>query len=88
MSKRELKPNYQMLFDSAVHGLQIAYNEYKKLLFEDLKLTWYNDEGNFCFFGDAKARKERIANAEKDVKYMKKEVEKYRRLSGDDSEIN
>lgn len=83
---RELKPNYQILFDSAVHGLQTAYNDYKKVIMEDLKWTWYDDVGNFCFFGDAKARKERIANAEKDVRYMQEEVEKYRRLKeGEDA---
>ena len=77
-----------MLFDSAVCGLQRAYNDYKRAVFEDLKWTWYDQEGNFCILGDAKARKEKIANAEKDVKYMQGEVEKYRRLKDGEQDDN
>lgn len=79
-------PNYQLMFESAVSALQLAYSEYKKARYEQLRWTFFSNDGHFCFLDGYKERKERVDNAEKEVARILKEVEKLRKLKGGDTE--
>ena len=78
--KKKPKPNYDILFQSAVNALQIAYQEYKKAVIESLKWTSYDKDGHFCILGDWEARNENVKNIERKIALASAEVEKYRRL--------
>lgn len=82
MAKREPTPNYDLMFQSAVSALQSAYFEYKKARAEQLRWTFFDNDGRFCFLDGYKERKERVDNAEKEVARMLKEVEKLRERKG------
>ena len=45
--KTILEPNREIQFKSAVLGLQIAHNEFRKAIDDYLKWTGYNDNGKF-----------------------------------------
>ena len=74
------KPNYDLLFKSAVYELQMKYADYKKAVAESLKWTFYDDEGNFCILSGWAERNEKIVSLEKQITVANAEVEKYRRL--------
>lgn len=79
-------PNYQLMFESAVGALQLAYSEYKKARHEQLRWTFFDNDGHFCFLDGYKERKERVDKAEKEVARMLKEVEKLRERKGGEDE--
>lgn len=83
MSRKQPKPNYDMLFQSAVYDLQMIYNEYKKNMEEYLKCTWYDDDGKFCILSGSGSIRDKIKNLEKRLIYANETVEKYRELRGD-----
>lgn len=79
MSRRKPpEPNYQLMFESAVGALQIAYFEYKKARTEQLRWTFFDNDGRFCFLDGYKERKERVEKAEKEVARLLKTVEELR----------
>lgn len=79
-------PNYQLMFESAVGALQLAYSEYKKARHEQLRWTFFDNDGQFCLLDGYKERKERVDKAEAEVTRLLKEVEKLRGLKGGDTE--
>lgn len=78
MSRKKPTPNYQLMFESAVVALQLAYSEYKKARAEQLRWTWFNNDGRFSFLDGYKERKERVDNAEKEVARLMQVVEDLR----------
>ena len=82
MVKREPTPNYDLMFQSAVGALQNAYSEYKKARREQLRWTFFDNDGNFAFLDGYKERKERVDNAEKEVARLMKVVSELRDLKG------
>lgn len=86
MSRKKPTPNYQLMFESAVGALQNAYSEYKRARAEQLRWTFFDNDGRFCFLDGYKERKERVDNAEKEVERMLKEVEKLRERKGGEDE--
>ena len=82
-SRRKPTPNYNIMFQSAVGALQTAYEEYKKARVEQLRWTFFDNDGNFCFLDRYKERKERVDNAEENVARLLKEVEKLRGFKGE-----
>ena len=82
MAKREPTPNYDLMFQSAVGALQNAYSEYKKARREQLRWTFFDNDGNFAFLDGYKERKERVDNAEKEVARLMKVVSELRDLKG------
>jgi len=86
MTRRKPTPNYQLMFESAVGALQNAYAEYKKARAEQVRWTFFDNDGRFCFLDGYKERKERVDNAEEEVARLLKEVERLRELKGGDTE--
>ena len=86
MSRQKPTPNYQLMFESAVSALQNAYAEYKKARAEQVRWTFFDNDGRFCLLDGYKERKERVDNAEEEVARLLKEVERLRELKGGDSE--
>ena len=83
---KEPTPNYELMFKSAVYSLQMAYAEYKKARTEQLRWTFFDNDGRFCFLDGYKERKERVDNAEEEVARLMKEVERLRELKGGENE--
>lgn len=71
-------PNYQLMFESAVGALQLAYAEYKKARHEQLRWTFFDNDGNFAFLDGYKERKERVDEAEKEVARLMQVVKELR----------
>lgn len=80
MSRKKPTPNYDIMFDNAVYSLQMAYLEYKEARKEQLRWTFFDNNGIFCFFNGYKERKERVDDAEKEVARLIEEVERLRQL--------
>ena len=85
MTRRKPTPNYQLMFESAVGALQNAYAEYKKARHEQLRWTFFDNEGRFCFLDGYKERKERVDNAEEEVARLMKVVNDLRGLKDGDT---
>lgn len=86
MSRRKPTPNYDIMFENAVYSLQMAYSEYKKARTEQLRWTFFDNDGNFAFLDGYKERKERVEEAEKEVARLMKEVNDLRGLKDGDTE--
>lgn len=86
MSRRKPTPNYQLMFESAVGALQIAHEEYKKATAEELRWTFFDNDGNFCFLEGYEKRQKRTEDAKKEVARLLREVERLRELKGGEAE--
>ena len=82
MSRRKPTPNYQLMFEGAVTALQIAYSEYKKATTENLRWTFFDNDGNFCILDGFEERQKRVREAEKEVERLMEEVSRLRDLKG------
>lgn len=80
MSRKEPKPNYDLMFRSAVTALQIAYDNYKTARKKELECTWVGMDGRFVELEGIKDIRVKASGYLHDVERLKKEVEKYRRL--------
>ena len=78
MTRRKPKPNYDIMFENAVYSLQMAYSEYKKARTEQLRWTFFDNDGNFAFLDGYKERKERVDEAEKEVARLMQVVKELR----------
>ena len=86
MSRKKPTPNYQLMFESAVTGLQIAYSEYKKARIEALRWTRIDEDGYLVIPDDYEEGQERIENAEAGVVRLMELVNELRDKIGGDSE--
>jgi hypothetical protein len=80
MTRKKTKPNYELLFKSAVTGLQIAYDGYKTARRKELEMTWVGMDGRFVELngiGDVRVKASKYLH---EVERLKAEVEKYREL--------
>lgn len=75
MRRRKPTPNYRLMFESAVRALQLAYSEYKEAQHEQLRWTFFDNDGNFCVLDGFEERQKRAHEAEKEVARLKKKVE-------------
>jgi len=82
MAKREPTPNYQLMFESAVGALQTAYAEYKTATAEELRWTFFGNDGRFAFLDGYEKRHQRTENAKEEVARLMREVERLRELKG------
>ena len=85
MSSYKPTPNYQLMFESAVEALKLAYSEYKDARHDQLRWTFFDNDGNFCILDGFEERQKRIHEAEKEVARLKKEVEELRGKIGGDT---
>lgn len=63
-------PNYDVMFESAVYSLQLAYAEHKKAVREELRWTFFNNDGNFCFLDGYAERRKKTQETKKEVKRL------------------
>lgn len=74
------KPNYELLFQSAVSALKQTYEEYKKATIEAIKWTWYGQDGNYSEMDFVAKTREKAHRLWYDCDRLKAEVEEYRKL--------
>lgn len=86
MSRRKPTPNYQIMYESAVTGLQIAYSEYKKARIEAMRWTFIDKDGRIAILNGYAERQKRIENAEAEVVRLMELVNELRYKIGGDSE--
>jgi hypothetical protein len=70
------KQNLQFILKSAISALQVTYKDYKNAIIEDLRCSWYSDDGEFAFLAGAEERKKKIEDLEKEVTRLHFEVDK------------
>lgn len=80
MSKKELKPNYDMMFRSAVTALQTTYAAYKVAREKELKMSWYGDDGAYCELEGIGQVRIQASDLLHELNRLKTQVEEYRRL--------
>jgi wobble nucleotide-excising tRNase len=68
--------NLQFILKSAISALQVTYKDYKAAIIEDLRCSWYSDDGEFAFLAGAEERKKKIEDLEKEVTRLHFEVDK------------
>ena len=83
MKKKAIEPNYELLFQSAVTGLQAAYSDYKRALIKRLEASGVNNDGMFFTLGDPDEMQDRINVLGKEVFRMEAEVDEIRKLRDD-----
>ena len=79
-------PNYHLMYQSAVTGLQIAYAEYKKARTEAIRWTFIDADGRMAILNGYEERQKRIENAEAEVVRLMELVNNLRNKIGGDSE--
>ena len=82
MAKREPTPNYDLMFQSAVSALQSVYAEYKKASSEELRWTFFDNDGRFCFLDGYAERHQKTEKAKEEVVRLMEEAERLRDLKG------
>lgn len=85
MKNKEPTPNYDLMFQSAVSALQSAYSEYKKAISEELRWTFFDNDGNYCFLDGYEKRRKRTESAKEEVARLMGLVNELRnKIGGDD----
>lgn len=51
--KTGLKPNYKILYQSAIFGLQDAYSRYKREMIRSIESTFIGDNGEFFVLSES-----------------------------------
>lgn len=70
MAKKEPTPNYQLMFQSAVYGLQQAYDRYKVAVREEIRWTFIGNDGRLNILDGYKERNEKTKEAYEEVQRM------------------
>lgn len=78
MARKEPTPNYDIMFQSAVYGLQQAYTEYKKAVSEEWEWTFFNSDGQFSILAGYEERHQKTKKASAEVTRMMVIVEELR----------
>ena len=73
--KKQPKPNLHLILKSAISALQVTYKDYKTAIIEDLRCSWYSDDGEFAFLAGAEERKKKIADLRQEVIRLKAKVD-------------
>lgn len=84
--RKPLIPNYKLMYESAVTGLQTAYSEYKKARDEEIRWTFIDQDGRFAILGGYEERRKRAENAEAEVARLMELVNELRNKMGGDPE--
>lgn len=77
---KKLKPNYEMLFNSAVSALQDTYANYKKAIIKNIQCGWIGSDGRYTFYEGIEERNERIKELGKEVIRLQIRIEEIKRL--------
>ena len=82
MAKKKPTPNYNLMFESAVYSLQVAYTEYKKAKNEELRWTFFDSNGRFALLDGYEERRKRVEKAEAEVARLMQLVKEYNVMKG------
>lgn len=74
--KKQTKPNLHLILKSAISALQDTYKNYKTTIIEDLRCSWYSDDGVFSVLEGAAERKKKIEDLGQEVIRLHFEVDK------------
>lgn len=74
--KKQVKPNLQLMLKSTISALQVTYKDYKAAIIEDLRYTWFSDNGDLTFFAGAEERRKKIVDLAMEVIRLQTEVDK------------
>lgn len=75
---KEPTPNYELMFQSTVCALQSVYAKYKKYKSEELRWTFFGNDGRFAVLDGYEVRRKRVEEAEEEIARLIKEVERLR----------
>lgn len=75
MKKQPESPNLHFILKSAISALQVTYKDYKTAIIEDLRCSWYSDDGEFAFLAGAEERKKEIADLGQEIIRLKAKVD-------------
>lgn len=78
--KTEPKPNYELMFKSAVLALQTTYSAYKVAREKELYMSWYGDDGSYRELEGIGKVRVTASELLHEINMLKAQVEEYRRL--------
>lgn len=84
--KKEPTPNYRMMFESAVSSLQYAYTAHKKAVSEELRWTFFDNNGRYAVLDGYKERHQKTEDTMAEVNRLIQVVEDLRMKLGGDTE--
>lgn len=67
MSRKKPTPNYQLMFESAVYSLQMAFNDYKKAYNDVMRWTFITNDGYIGVLSGYEERQMKQKEAEQEV---------------------
>lgn len=85
--KKENKPNYDMMLQSAITCLQVSYNEYKKALFDYYNMIFYNSSGDLCVLNGFEDKFNDIKKLASDVETYKLRVNELKEMINIDLDL-
>jgi len=82
MPRRNPTPNYDIMFECAVSGLQFTFSEYKKAKKKDMDNTFITADGYVGVLEGYDKRVQKIEVLRQEVQRQMQEVERLRELKG------
>ena len=82
--RKKPTPNYDVMFESAVTGLMIAFDKFKKAVDEEHSYMFVSSDGYICILEGYEDRSKRREDAEKEVVRLMREVRRLRNLRGEE----
>ena len=70
------KPNSQCILKSYISALQTTYKDYKDAIIDDLRCSWYSNDGEFTSLAGGEERMKKITYLGKEVIRLQAEVYK------------
>lgn len=80
MQRKKTKPNYDLMFQSAVAALQTTYSAYKVAREKELSMSWYGDDGSYRELEGIGKVRVTASELLHEINMLKAQVEEYRRL--------
>ena len=84
MTRKGLKPNHKIMLDSAVCALQQTYEDYKRAVVDNLKWSWFDENGVFTILDGAEERNRKIEDLKCEVMRLMLKVEEIKAESEDE----
>lgn len=65
--RKEMRPDYEILFNSTVYALKRAYRQYVKAINDFYKYTWIGQDGEYCILEGWEEREKKIKKLGREV---------------------
>ena len=78
--RKQPEPNYDIMLRSAVSKLQGDYNLLKNAITEDLRWSWYDEDGTLARLSGYEERQQKITELRKRILFDLHEIERLRGL--------